>query len=73
MSTVSEIQAALPKLSADELRLVEASLRQVQVERSAPGPWMELAGCLAGEREELQNIGQVIRKEFERVDHADWQ
>ncbi|RYD54578.1 MAG: hypothetical protein EOP83_22040 [Verrucomicrobiaceae bacterium] len=63
----------MPKLSADELRQVEASLRQLQVQRSGEGPWMELAGCLADEREELQSIGRVIREEFEGVNHADWQ
>jgi hypothetical protein len=73
MSTVSEIEAALPKLSADELRQVEASLRRIQVQRSGEAPWMELAGCLAGEREELQSIGRVIREEFEGVNHAEWQ
>lgn len=72
MSTVSEIEAALPKLSAEELRQVEACVRRIQVQRLGQAPWMELAGCLAGEREELRNIGQVIREEFERVEPADW-
>jgi hypothetical protein len=35
-------------------------------------PWMELAGCLKGEADELRRIERVIAEEFERVDPEDW-
>lgn len=48
MSTVSDIQAALPQLTADELRAVDAALRQQYRERKlgilyddAYGLWTE--------------------------------
>ncbi len=38
----------------------------------ASKPWMELAGCLAGEAEELRRIGGVIEGEFGRINPEDW-
>jgi hypothetical protein len=37
------------------------------------GGWMELAGCLKEEAEELRRIDRVIADEFEGVNPADWQ
>jgi hypothetical protein len=72
MSTVTDIEAALPTLSSEELRHVEAVLRRIQSGRSSERPWMELAGCLSGEAEELSRIGRMVKEEFERVDPEDW-
>jgi hypothetical protein len=33
---------------------------------------MELAGCLAGEAEELRRIDRTVADEFERVNPDDW-
>ncbi len=38
----------------------------------ATKPWMELAGCLKNEAEELHRIDKVIADEFGRVDPEDW-
>ena len=35
-------------------------------------PWMELAGCLAHESEELHRIDRVVEDEFERINPEDW-
>ena len=35
-------------------------------------PWMELAGCLAGESDELRRIGGVVEEEFEHINPEDW-
>jgi hypothetical protein len=35
-------------------------------------PWMELAGCLKDEVEELRRIDRIIADEFEGVDPEDW-
>ena len=35
-------------------------------------PWMELAGCFAGEAEELQRIAGVVEEEFGRINPEDW-
>ena len=35
-------------------------------------PWMELAGCLAGEAEELRRIDAAVAAEFKRVNPDDW-
>ncbi len=35
-------------------------------------PWMELAGCLAGESEELHRIEGVVAEEFGRINPEDW-
>lgn len=47
---------------------------QVVVDQAPTGtaPWMELAGCLAGEAEELRHINGVVADEFERVNPDDW-
>ena len=34
-------------------------------------PWMELAGCLADETEELRRIGSVVEEEFGRINRGD--
>ena len=36
-------------------------------------PWMELAGCLAGESAELRRIEGVVADEFGRINPEDWQ
>lgn len=72
MSTLAEIEAALPTLSADELRRIDAVLGQLQRQRSSAKPWMELAGFLSGEAEELHRIAGVVKQDFERVDPNDW-
>ncbi len=35
-------------------------------------PWMELAGCLAGESAELRRIEGVVDEEFKRINSEDW-
>ena len=35
-------------------------------------PWMELAGCLKDEAEELRRIDKIIADEFGRADPEDW-
>lgn len=72
MSTVSQIESILSTLSAEDLRRVEASLRRIQNARSENVSWMELAGCLAGESEELRRIERVVEEEFEQVEPANW-
>ena len=39
---------------------------------AASKPWMELAGCLAGEAEEFRRIGAVVDEEFGRINPEDW-
>lgn len=72
MSTLAEIEAALPTLSAEELRRIEILLGQLQRQRSIAKPWMQLAGSLSGEAEELHRIARVVEREFERVEPDDW-
>ena len=38
----------------------------------APKPWMELAGCLKHEAEELRRIDGIIAEEFGRMEAEDW-
>ena len=48
---------------------------KVQIEAQMPSkakPWMELAGCLAGEARELARIGRVMDAEFEGINPGDW-
>lgn len=35
-------------------------------------PWMELAGCLAAESEELRRIDRTVEEEFESINPEDW-
>jgi hypothetical protein len=53
---------------------VAAESGQVIVDEapSAAKPWMELAGCLSGESEELRRIGGVVEEEFGRINPEDW-
>jgi hypothetical protein len=53
---------------------VAAESGQVVVDEApaSPKPWMELAGCLADESEELRRIGRVVKDEFERINPEDW-
>ena len=48
---------------------VAAENGRVIVDEAPAGtaPWMELAGCLAGEAEELRRIDGAVADEFERV------
>ena len=48
---------------------------RVQIEAQVPSktkPWMELAGCLAGEAESLREVGNAVDAEFERINPEDW-
>ena len=53
---------------------VEAESEQVIVDEvpMPSKPWMELAGCLAGESEELRRIRGVVEDEFEHINPEDW-
>ena len=53
---------------------VAAESGQVIVDEApmAPKPWMELAGCLAGEAEKLRRIEGVVEDEFGRINPEDW-
>lgn len=73
MSTVAEIEAVLPTLSSEELRRVKAVLHRVQNSHLPENSWMELAGCLSGEADELNRIERVVKAEFEHVDPTHWQ
>jgi hypothetical protein len=73
VSTVAEIEAALPTLSAEELTRVAAALNRLQGDHVVePRTWMELAGCLARDKEELQRIDRLIEAEFEQINPNDW-
>jgi hypothetical protein len=39
---------------------------------SGTKPWMELAGCMKGEGNELRRIDEVIEGEFEQINTEDW-
>lgn len=49
---------------------------EVSIESKTPPrsskPWMELAGCLAHELEELDRIDRVVEEEFGRINPEDW-
>ena len=67
--------ALLPEPGPHRRYRVAAENGQVVVDQAPPGtaPWMELAGCLAGEAEELRRLDGAIADEFERVNSDDWQ
>jgi hypothetical protein len=77
VSTLAEIERAVPQLTAAELAELEHFVRAFRSKQQGAGssavrPWMELAGCLAGESEELRRVDAVIEAEFETVDPTDW-
>ncbi len=54
------------RVSVEDGRLMVA-----EFETSVDKPWMELAGCISGEREEFERINRVV-EEFERVNPEEW-
>lgn len=66
MSTVAEIEAALPELSAEDLRRVEAALRDAQG-HSAEKPKHHDLDALIGSWKEDAEFDAAIRA-FEQVD-----
>lgn len=77
MSTLAEIERAVPQLTSAELAQLEQFVREFRSKQGGAGllpskPWMALAGCLAGEADELHRIDSVVEAEFETVDPADW-
>ena len=70
MSTVAEIQAALPKLGSDELRQVEEALRQLYRERKA-GIIFDDAYGLWTEGDQASDAAEVFRMlDREEADHG---
>jgi hypothetical protein len=77
MSTLAEIEAAVPQLTPAELAELERFVREIRSRQTGAAsartkPWMELAGCLAGESDELRRLDAVVDAEFETVNPADW-
>lgn len=64
----------LPQPGPHRRYRVAAEDGKVIVDEAIPqgAPWMELAGCLAGEAEELRRIDGVVAVEFEQVNPDDW-
>ena len=65
----------LPQPGPHRRYRVAAENGQVVVDEAPTGaarPWMELAGCLKDEAEELRRIDRIIADEFERVDPEAW-
>lgn len=79
MSTVSEIEAALPLLSLDDLRRVAAAVQDLQVQRTSPlAPKLAEAPAryhdldfLIGTWQEDLAFDAAIRT-FEQVDEDAW-
>ena len=70
MSTVAEIQAALPKLGNDELRQVEEAVRQLYRERKA-GIIFDDAYGLWTENDQTSAAAEVFRMfDKEEADHG---
>jgi len=70
MSTVAEIQAALPKLGNDELRQVEEAVRQLYRERKA-GIIFDDAYGLWTEADQASAAAEVFRMfDSEEADHG---
>ena len=77
MSTLAEIEMAVPQLTASELAELERFVRDIRAKQAgaapSPGrPWMELAGCFAGESDELRRVDRLVEAEFESVNPDDW-
>ncbi|MEQ1860348.1 MAG: hypothetical protein ABMA13_10460 [Chthoniobacteraceae bacterium] len=77
MSTLAEIEKAVPQLTATELAELERFVREMRVKQAGAvpalaRPWMELAGCLAGESDELRRVDRLVEAEFESVNPDDW-
>ena len=65
----------LPQPGPHRRYCVAAENGQVVVNEAPAGtakPWMEPAGCMEHESEELRRIDQTIEDEFERIDHEAW-
>lgn len=74
MSTLIEIEAAADALPIEEKREL-ARFPEARIHAAGsvtPKPWMELAGCFAGESDELRRIENVVAEEFERINPEDW-
>ena len=78
MSTVTEIEAALPMLSSEDLRRIEAAVHRVQrQQREAPGhedtgaPRFRDLDSLIGSWHEDAEFDAAIRA-FEQADEAMW-
>ncbi len=63
----------------DALRERELVLRRPKRELAGPkehapdrAPWMELAGCMAGESEEIRRMEAELAKEFGTVSQDEW-
>ncbi len=75
MSTVTEIEAALPTLSAEELRRIEAAVHRAQHQQRSPAgsgaPKFHDLDSLIGSWREDAEFDAAIRA-FEQVDEAMW-
>jgi hypothetical protein len=70
MSTVAEIQAALPKLDTDELRQIEERVRQIYRERKA-GIIFDDAYGLWTEADQTSAASEVFKMfDREEADHG---
>ena len=72
MSITAIVENDTIKLPAG-IHLPDGTRVQIEAQVSSKTkPWMELAGCLAGEAQELGRIGRVMDTEFERINPEDW-
>ncbi len=70
MSTVAEIEAALPELSSKDLQRVEATLRRLQTQRAGGQPPFDDLDALIGSWKEDPAFDAAIRV-FEQVDEPE--
>ena len=72
MSITAIVENDMIKLPAG-IHLPDGTKVQIEARMSSKTkPWMELAGCLAGEAEALREMGDAVDAEFERINPEDW-